>query len=65
MSTIAIVVAKTRAGLDAVAAASDLAIIPGTAQSFAGASTYASPPYADAGEIDTAKSGWIALAREA
>lgn len=62
MSDIAIVVAETEAGLDAVAAISGLTVIDGTAQAFTGLETYSVSTLSSVGVIRTGKDGWIALA---
>lgn len=62
MSDIAIVVAETEAGLNAVASSSGLTLIEGTAQPFTGLETYSVPNLSSVGIIHTGKNGWIAFA---
>lgn len=62
MSDIAIVIAKTQGGLTAVLNNSGYKIIAGTEREFTSLTTYSDGPSTSFGHIDTAESGWIALA---
>ncbi|AJP73202.1 hypothetical protein [Sphingomonas hengshuiensis] len=64
MSDLAILLAKTKGGLKAVAeAAGDLEIIEGTVQPFDGITTFSDPASTPLGGIHGGTPGWIALAR--
>jgi len=62
MSDIAIVIAKKEGGLDAVLKGSGFKIIAGTEREFTSLTTYSDGPSTCFGHIDTAESGWMALA---
>jgi hypothetical protein len=63
VQAVAILIAATKGGLQAVANASGgLEIIEGTVQPFDGLETFSDPPLTSAGVIGTNKRGWIALA---
>lgn len=62
MSDIAIVVAKEEGGLVAVIKGSGYKIIAGTEREFTSLTTYSDGPSTRFGFIDTAESGWMALA---
>jgi hypothetical protein len=62
MSDIAIVIAKTQGGLIAVLEESGYTIIAGTEREFTSLTTYSDGPSTCFGHIDTAESGWMALA---
>jgi hypothetical protein len=64
MSDIVIVIAKTKGGLIAVLEGSGYNIIAGTERQFASLTTYSDGPSTSYGHIDTAESGWIALAEQ-
>jgi hypothetical protein len=64
MSYVAILLASTEPGLEAIAEnAGNLQIIPGTVQSYQGLTTYSEPTVTPAGVIATNAPGWIAMAR--
>lgn len=64
MNEIAIVIAESEGGLDA-ALGQGFAILQGTKRQFSGLTTFADDALAeDVQLIDTAKSGWIALAKK-
>jgi hypothetical protein len=64
MSALAILLAKTKGGLKAVAtAAGDLEIVEGTVQQYDGLTTFSDPASTPAGVINTDQPSWIALAR--
>ena len=62
MNRIAIIVAPTEGGLDAVATARGCTLVPGTARQFATLTTYKDPTMAAAGNIDVGAPAWVALA---
>ena len=62
MSDIAIVIAKKRGGLNAVINGSGYKIIAGTEREYTSLTTYTDGPSTRFGHIDTAESGWLALA---
>lgn len=61
---IAIILAKTQGGLQAVATEARLNLIDGTEQEFSNLTTYSDPLMTAAGAVDTAEDGWIALAED-
>jgi hypothetical protein len=62
MRDITIVIAKEKGGLYAVLKGSGYKIIAGTEREFTSLTTYSDGPSTCFGHIDTAESGWIALA---
>jgi len=62
MSNIAIVIAGTKGGLNAILKGSGYTIIAGTERAFTSLTTYSDGPSTRFGCIDTAEAGWMALA---
>jgi hypothetical protein len=62
MSDIAVVIAEKEGGLDAVLEETGYKIIAGTERNFTSLTTYPDVFSKRFGHIDTAESGWIALA---
>lgn len=64
MAIVAILVADSKGGLDAVAEKAGLVIVDATVRRTDRLSTFLGVGYEEAGEIDTAKSGWVGFARK-
>lgn len=62
MADLAVVIADTRGGLDAIAATSRLTLIPETVREFSSLTTFSTPGLTTASHIDTDQKGWVALA---
>jgi hypothetical protein len=63
MNDLAIILAGTEGGLQAVAQAGNFELVPDTAHEFSTLTTRSSPGYAKAGFIRVEDSGWVAIGR--